>query len=178
MFTLSKITYLLMRKMRDMQLNDSVTIYVVAKKITSTSDYTKLDQLGKLESHSLSREWPAMWHSCVCSEDKREILSQPSNGLFVAGNGPAWSVRLYTRKYVLYTILGSSYHHPTQQVCSRKLKTRFPNFVKNIVVTFQKAPNLSSLILLLVSFFSQLDRYCIGNCKIKQYVQQVLALHY
>ena len=48
--------------------------------------YTKLDQLGKLESHSLSREWPAMWHSCVCTEDKREILSQPSNGLFVAGN--------------------------------------------------------------------------------------------
>ena len=63
-----------MRKMRDMQLNDSVTIYVVAKKITSTSDYTKLDQLGKLESHSLSREWPAMWHSCVCSEDKRVAL--------------------------------------------------------------------------------------------------------
>ena len=51
--------------------------------------YTKLDQLGKLESHSLSREWPAMWHSCVCTEDKREILSQPSNGLFVAIDLPS-----------------------------------------------------------------------------------------
>ena len=73
-------------------LNDSVTIstmYIVNSQkmlLLRVLVYTKLDQLGKLESHSLSREWPAMWHSCVCTEDKREILSQPSNGLFVAGN--------------------------------------------------------------------------------------------
>lgn len=73
-------------------LNDSVTIstmYIVNSQkmlLLRVLVYTKLDQLGKLESHSLSREWPALWHSCVCTEDKREILSQPSNGLFVAGN--------------------------------------------------------------------------------------------
>ena len=72
--------------------------------------YTKLDQLGKLESHSLSREWPAMWHSCVCTEDKREILSQPSNGLFVAIDLPAWSVRLYTHKYVYLVIVTTIQH--------------------------------------------------------------------
>ena len=97
--------------------------------------YTKLDQLGKLESHSLSREWPAMWHSCVCTEDKREILSQPSNGLFVAIDLPAWSVRLYTHKYVYLVIVTTIQHS------SRRLKPQVPNFAKNIVVTFQKAPN-------------------------------------
>ena len=94
-----------------------VSIWSIAKKmlLLRVLVYTKLDQLGKLESHSLSREWPALWHSCVCTEDKREILSQPSNGLFVAGNiEDLLGLCNCTPHVSMYTtvLLGSRYHHP------------------------------------------------------------------